>query len=69
MNDEPTIIINGHVLGEGQAIALRVAANSFLLELSDPDALGADTHGRLMVEAYRARLREIITFMHTDPAT
>jgi hypothetical protein len=58
--DEPHITINGRELTTGQASAVRVAITSFYDEMSEPDALGDDEHGRFMVEQYRNRLSEVL---------
>ena len=50
--NEPTITINGHQLTEGQAMTVRVALGSLLMDMQEPDALGKDYHGRFMRNAY-----------------
>lgn len=60
---EADITINGKSLSFGQAMTLRVAVGSFLMGLQDPDALGDDEHGRVMVRAYKARLGEIMQML------
>lgn len=54
---EPKTQIGDHVLSEGQTMALRVAANTFLEQLSDEtfrEDLGP------IADAYQARLREVL---------
>jgi hypothetical protein len=63
MTKEPAIIVNGTLLGEGQAMTVRVACNAFLIELTEADALSGDKHGRHMRNAYRERLREVLRLM------
>ena len=60
---EPIITINGHTLDVAQALALRVAVASMLSEMSQPNALGRDDHGKAMVTGYRANLLDIVRFM------
>ena len=60
---EPTIIIGNTMLHEGQAMAVRVALNNFLIDLRDEDGLGDDEHGRAMTAAYRARIVEVLQMM------
>lgn len=58
--DEPNIVINGVTLSLGQAMALRVAASNFQMELHEPqfmDELGP------IGPAYLARLNEILQIM------
>lgn len=56
---EPVITVNGHELSIGQAMALRVAIESFAGELAAPDSLGEDLHGRLMQQGYMDRINEV----------
>ena len=63
---EPDVTINGHALSFGQAMALRVAVSSFLMSLSEPDALGDDEAGRGIAAGYRQRLIEIAKLMHKN---
>lgn len=61
---EPQIDINGMRLSVGQAMALRVACTAYLDEMAnDPDALGADEHGRRMTLLYATRLRDVVRLM------
>ena len=64
---EPAIIINGVRLEDGQAMTLRVALQSFLMETAEPDSLGDDEHGRAMRKAYLARGLEINHLMGLKP--
>lgn len=50
---EAEIIINGTRLNTAQAMTVRVALTQFLIDMNPVDALGADTHGRFMRDAYR----------------
>jgi hypothetical protein len=60
---EPEIIINGIRLIEAQAMTVRCAVNSFIIDLQN-NGLGDDEHGKAMARAYLARLREITEIMH-----
>jgi hypothetical protein len=59
VSQEASIIINGRTLTEAQSMALRVAIGDMVWRMSDLDALGTDTNGRAMTQAYLARAREI----------
>jgi hypothetical protein len=60
MNPEPTIVINGQTLTEGQAMTARVALESFASDLhSRPNPLGDDEHGRRMTANYKRIIDEI----------
>ena len=50
--NEPPITINGTTLTQGQAMTLRVALTTFLMEMSEDDALGADESGKALARAY-----------------
>jgi hypothetical protein len=54
---EPAITINGHTLTSAQAMTVRVAIESFAVDLQA--GLGDDEHGRTMTAAYKDRIREI----------
>lgn len=66
-DDDPAIIINGHTLTNAQAMTVRVALGSFLMDLKT-HGLGDDEHGRHMTEGYRRALVEIIRLMHPGDA-
>lgn len=57
---EPVITINGRLLTEAQAMAVRVAITTFHAEMSVPGVLGQDEHGQRISEAYRDRLTEVL---------
>ena len=61
---EADITINGKALSLGQSMALRVAASSFLMTLSEPDALGDDDDGRGIAKGYKARMTEVMSMLH-----
>lgn len=62
--DEAEVHINGTRLSVGHVMTLRTVCVSALENFeSNPDALGDDDHGRLMVAAYSARLRELLELM------
>lgn len=61
---EPLITINGVTLSEPQAMLVRVAVASFQAnELSNPDGLGGDEHGRLQAKVYGNAGTEVLTIM------
>lgn len=67
---EPAITINGVPLSTGQAMTVRVACVTMQAEMQDdPMALGDDEQGMALVEAYTARLSEVLAFMHKGCAT
>jgi hypothetical protein len=65
---EPAIAINGVRLTDPQAMTVRVALESFAITLAT-EGLGADEHGRLMVAAYEAQIREIRAMMYPKEST
>lgn len=58
MTDEPRITINGQALTPAQAMTVRVAVESFAMDL-DSNGLGSDGHGLAMIQLYKARINEI----------
>lgn len=58
---EPIIVINGVTLTEGQAMALRVAANQFTADLRDKDHMASLG---VIGPTYLERMSEIIRIMH-----
>lgn len=54
---EATIMVNGVQLTEAQALAVRVALNTF-----NPDA-GDDEHGKALAAAYRERIAEVLNLI------
>ncbi|PHM72249.1 hypothetical protein [Xenorhabdus sp. KJ12.1] len=65
VEQEPTIVINGIYLDEGQAMAIRTAVTSYLSYLRE-NRHGDDEHGKKISELYRDRLSEVqdIMFSH-----
>lgn len=59
---EPKIIINNVHLTEGEAMTVRVAVSSFMLDLQS-HGLGDDEHGEHMSTAYQHNLRNIVALM------
>ncbi len=57
---EPKITINGKSLTEAQAMTIRVAVNSFSIDLQS-NGLGDDEHGKAMTKLYLERIKEINT--------
>lgn len=62
MINEPNIIINGHLLTEGQASTVRVAVEVFAADLTT-NGLGDDEHGEIMAKSYLARISELRKLM------
>lgn len=56
--DEPAITISGQLLSVGEAMTVRVALESFAMNLVS-DGLGDDEHGKAMTAAYLARIEDI----------
>lgn len=65
---EADVTINGVRLSPAEAMALRVAVASWLMELhDDPDCLGNDEHGRFMHKSYQQSLLNIQQLMFQKP--
>jgi hypothetical protein len=60
---EPVITVNGKSLTQGQAMTIRVALNSFAMDLAE-NGLGDDDHGKTMVKLYTQNASEILSIMH-----
>ena len=67
---EATVTVNGITLSEGEVMTLRVALNDFRadLESKGKDALGADEHGRAMVEGYKQCALQTLIRLSNDQA-
>ena len=63
--NEADITINGVKLTSGQAMTIRVALQSFAVDLLS-NGLGGDDTGEKIKDAYLARMREINAIIH-DP--
>ncbi len=63
MNGEPWIEINGESLTVGQAMAVRVAVNQFLMDVTEPEF--AKKLGPIAL-GYAARLREVNALMGVE---
>jgi hypothetical protein len=61
--NEASIIINGKVLTEAQAITVRVGLNAFGMDLN-ANGMGEDPRGVQMKHLYLARLHEILAIIH-----
>ena len=57
-DEEPYITVNGVALDNRQAMTVRVALQSFAMDL-DANGLGDDEHGKFMAKSYVERVREI----------
>jgi len=64
--DEPIIVINGHRLHTGQAMTVRVALQTFAIDLQR-DGLGDDEHGRRMTQHYLAAIEAINSMIADTP--
>lgn len=65
---EPFITINGSTLNTGEAMTLRVALETWAMELeNDPNCLGTDEHGHVMRESYLHVIRRIQRMMMRAP--
>lgn len=63
---EAAITINGVVLTPGQSMTVRVALNSFAMDLN-ADGLGDDDHGKTMTRLYLGRVAEIQQMSEIPP--
>ena len=61
--NEASIIINGVVLTNAEAMTVRVALNGFIMELSE-NGLGDDEHGKAMTKAYIEKAKNVLNIMH-----
>lgn len=66
--NEPKITINGVELTSAQSMTVRVAINSFLMDMIN-DGLGDDEHGKHMVKGYCLRCAEVNLLMLTAGQT
>jgi hypothetical protein len=57
-HQEPHIVINGYTLAKGEAMTVRVALESFAMDM-EVDGLGDDEHGKRMSEAYLKNIHSI----------
>ncbi len=60
---ESLITINGVLLSEGQSLSVRVAIESFIIQLKI-DGLGNDDRGNQITKSYLERLGEIQELIH-----
>lgn len=60
--NEPIITINGKVLTTAQALTIRVAVSSFLMDMRE-EGLGDDDHGKKMAGLYIERASELELMM------
>lgn len=63
LGSEPNIVINGCELTPSQAMTLRVAMESFAMDIA-ADGLGDDYHGKVMSQAYLAHVSDIRKVMY-----
>ena len=62
MTAEALITINGSALTPGQAMTIRVAIETFAIDLAD-NGLGDDPHGQAMTSGYLKAIQEIRRMM------
>lgn len=62
--EEAVIVINGRRLTEAQAMTVRIALGSLMVDMKFA-GLGDDEHGRLMAEAYLLRASEVDQLLKT----
>ena len=65
-NAEPTVIVNGQRLSEGETMTLRVALNMLIIDMGKPDALGVDRLGKTMATQYERLAYSILTKLHEN---
>ena len=51
--NEPTVTVSGQRLSDGEVMTIRVALNSFISDMQQPNALGGDEHGKAMASGYQ----------------
>lgn len=61
---ESSVVINGQQLISGQVMTLRVALESFALQMED--GLGDDPAGVAMTEEYQERLKQIRLMLYKN---
>jgi hypothetical protein len=59
LSTEPTIVINGRILTQNQAMTVRVALASFGAMLAEPDALGVGDEAEGLAEFYKTQLAQV----------
>lgn len=64
--DEPVITINGVRLHTGQAMTVRVALESFAIDLQN-NGLGADEHGQRMTQHYLTAIQAVREMIMQGP--
>lgn len=63
-NREPVITINGELLHSADAMTIRVAVESFSMDLSEEGHLGTDEHGEAMRKLYLQSIGRIRKSMY-----
>lgn len=63
MTDEAQITINGKALSVAESMTVRVALESFAMDLHET-GLGTDSHGLTMTKNYLAAIDSIRAFIH-----
>lgn len=65
MPPEPTIIINGQTLTQGEAMTVRVALCAFISDMNKPNALGDDETGKAIAAGYVRNGQSVFKIMST----
>lgn len=65
MNKEPEIIINGTKVTDGMAMTIRVAIESYAMDLRS-EGLGDDEHGKAMTKGYLDNIDYIRRLIFTE---
>jgi len=65
--NEPDITINGVKLTQGQAMTIRVALQTYAIDMSQPDALGSDATGRSIAKGYLRNISSINDIIALTP--
>jgi len=64
MDKEAHIEINGVCLNGGQSMAVRIAVQSFFMEM-EYSGLGKDEHGIMLADLYKRRLGEVADLIYS----
>ena len=63
---EADITVNGHKLKVAESLTLRVAVNTFLMDMKY-EGLGNDAHGKKMTKLYKEHSKNILKYIHETP--
>lgn len=68
-SQEPRIVINGVELSSAAAMTVRVAIESFAVEMAQHNPLGADEVGRAIAAGYRLGVEEVRRAIFAKPVS